>query len=330
MDDESAMQLAIEQAATVRARTSPNPWVGAVVVNRGCVVGTGATHPPGGPHAEVVALATAGDASCGATLFTTLEPCSHHGRTPPCTDAIVAAGIRRVVTGLVDPDERVAGRGIAALREAGVDVTIGIGGPAVRTQLLPYLHHRRTGRPYVVAKMAATLDGGTAAPDGSSRWITSGEARHDVHVLRAESDAIVVGAGTVRADDPELTVRHTDGRNPRRVVLGQVPPDAKVRPCLEWTGSIPALLDDLGSRGVLQVLVEGGQSVLRAFHDLDLVDRYVVYLAPALFGGPDKTPLLGGPTAPTIDDVWRGTFAGVRRVGPDLRIELIPNNRSDP
>jgi diaminohydroxyphosphoribosylaminopyrimidine deaminase/5-amino-6-(5-phosphoribosylamino)uracil reductase len=330
MTDNALMQLAIEQASTVRTRTTPNPWVGAVVTRDGVVVGTGATQPPGGAHAEVDALTMAGDAAAGATLVVTLEPCAHHGRTPPCLDAIVRAGIERVVVGVLDPDPLVAGRGIEALRHAGVDVTVGVGGVEVERQLRPYLTHRRSGRPYVVCKMAGTLDGGTAAPDGTSRWITGPDARADVHQLRAESDAIVVGANTVRIDDPALTVRDADGRDPMRVVLGEAPSGARIRPCLEWAGGLEELLDHLGARGVVQVLVEGGASVVRSFRDHDLIDEYVIYLAPALFGGTDKIPLVGGPTAPTMTEVWRGTFGDVRRLGDDLRVELIPNSRSAP
>ncbi|HUF99547.1 MAG TPA: bifunctional diaminohydroxyphosphoribosylaminopyrimidine deaminase/5-amino-6-(5-phosphoribosylamino)uracil reductase RibD [Ilumatobacter sp.] len=326
MNDESVMRLAIEQGASARTRTSPNPWVGAVVVADGAVVGVGATQPPGGAHAEVMALATAAEAAHGATLVVTLEPCAHHGRTGPCVDAIVRAGVARVVVGTLDPDHRVAGTGVAALRAAGIQVDVGVLAEPVVDQLQPYLVHRSTGRPYVVCKMAASIDGGTAAPDGTSQWITGAEARRDVHQLRAESDAIVVGAGTVRIDDPALTVRHVDGRDPLRVVLGSAPAQAKVRPCLEWTGDLAALLDELGARGILQVLVEGGQRVVRAFHDLDLIDRYVIYIAPALFGGTDKVPLLAGPTTPTISELWRGEFVGVRPIGTDIRIDLIPTS----
>lgn len=328
-DDRAAMRLAIDAARTARSRTSPNPWVGAVVVAPdGTVVGRGATEPPGGAHAEVVALDHAGDATRDATLVVTLEPCSHHGRTPPCVDAILAAGVGRVVVGVLDPDERVAGSGVETLRSHGIDVTVGVLADEVGEQLAPYLHHRRTGRPYVVCKLAESLDGGTAAPDGSSQWITGPAARTDAHRLRAESDAVVVGAGTVRADDPALTVRHVDGRDPLRVVLGTAPEHARIHPCLEWSADLADLLDELGRRGVVQVMVEGGATVARAFHDQDLVDRYVVYVAPALFGGRDQKPLLAGPTAATIDDVWRGSFGTVERVGDDLRIELVPTSRS--
>ncbi len=314
------MARAIELAASVRGSTSPNPWVGCVIEPGGF---EGATQPPGGPHAEVVALAAAGEAARGATLFTTLEPCSHTGRTGPCTEAIVAAGVRRVVAAIEDPDPKVRGRGFAALREAGIEVEVGEGADEVRAQLAPYIKHRTTGRPWVVLKLAATLDGRTAAPDGSSRWITGEEARRDAHRLRAESDAVVVGAGTVRADDPELTVRSVPAtRQPLRVVVGEAPPLARVRPALEVAGEPGAILDQLGAMGVVQALIEGGPTVAGEFHRAGLVDRYVVYLAPALLGGDDGRPVLAGPGAPTMDDVWRGRIVSVERLGGDLRVEL--------
>jgi diaminohydroxyphosphoribosylaminopyrimidine deaminase/5-amino-6-(5-phosphoribosylamino)uracil reductase len=215
------------------------------------------------------------------------------------------------------------------LRVAGLEVEVGLSADQATTQLEPYLHHRRTGRPYVVCKLATTVDGGIAAIDGTSRWITGPAARADAHGLRAESDAIVVGAGTVRADDPLLTVRHVDGRDPLRIVLGVAPVTARIRPCLEWSGDLPTLLDELGGRGVVQLMVEGGSRVVRSFFDLDLIDRYVIYVAPAMFTGRDATPLLAGPSAPSIDALWRGRFVGVRQVGEDLRIDLIPTNRSN-
>src|SRR5207248_2379811 len=243
------MERALELAASVRASTSPNPWVGAVVDPGGF---EGATQPPGGPHAEIVALEAAGEAARGGTLVVTLEPCAHHGRTPPCVDAIVDAGVARVVVGIEDPDPNVRGRGIARLREAGIDVELGVLADEVRAQLAPYLKHRSTGRPWLVLKLAASVDGRTAAPDGSSQWITGEGARADAHRLRAESDAVIVGAGTVRADDPSLTVRHVEGRDPLRVVLGKAPADAKVHPALELEGDLAGVLDELGRRGVVQ------------------------------------------------------------------------------
>lgn len=316
------MRRAMELGDGVRATTSPNPWVGAVVTAGDGRRFEGATEPPGGRHAEVVALAAAGDHAVGSTLCCTLEPCSHHGRTPPCTEAIVAAGVTRVVVASEDPDPNVRGRGIARLRAAGVDVEVGLCAEVVRAQLRPYFKHRATGRPWVVLKMAATLDGRTAAPDGTSRWITGEEARTDAHRLRAESDAVLVGAGTVRADDPALTVRLVDGPDPERVVLGQAPADARVQPALEMSGDLGRVLDDLGRRGVVQLLVEGGAAVAHHFHAAGLVDRYVLYLAPAFFGGDDARALFAGPAAPTMGGLWRGRILDVTRLGDDLRVEV--------
>jgi diaminohydroxyphosphoribosylaminopyrimidine deaminase/5-amino-6-(5-phosphoribosylamino)uracil reductase len=192
----------------------------------------------------------------------------------------------------------------------------------VRAQLAPYVKHRTTGRPWVLLKLASSLDGRTAAPDGSSQWITGSAARADAHRLRAESDAVIVGAGTVRTDDPALTVREAVGADPLRVVLGRAPAGARVHPCVELEGPLPAVLDELGRRGVLQAMVEGGATVAGAFHREGLVDRYVLYLAPALFGGDDARPLMTGAGAPTIEDVWRGRITHVEQLGDDLKVEL--------
>ena len=330
-DDDARMAQAIEAARRARRRVAPRPWVGAVVVPAGATDHPGfegATAGRTGPHAEAVALARAGAAAEGATLFVTLEPCSHHGTTPPCVDAVIDAGVARVVVGVEDPDPRVAGSGIARLRQAGIEVVVGVAGEAVATQLAPYLHHRRTGRPFVVLKLAGTADGRTAAPDGSSRWITGPQARIDAHRLRADSDAVLVGAGTVRADDPSLTVRLPTGERadddtePLRVVLGRAPQGAAVHPCVELDGELGDVLDELGGRGVLQVLVEGGAGVAGAFHRAGLVDRYVLYVAPALLGGDDGRALLAGAGAPTIDEAWRGRFVAIRQVGDDLRLDM--------
>jgi diaminohydroxyphosphoribosylaminopyrimidine deaminase/5-amino-6-(5-phosphoribosylamino)uracil reductase len=318
------MAQALSLAATVVGTTAPNPWVGCVVVTPDGQAFSGATAPPGGPHAEARALAAAGSLARGASLYCTLEPCAHHGRTPPCADAVIEAGVARVVVALLDPDPQVSGRGVERLRAAGVDVEIGTGAVAATEQLAPYLKHRRTGRPWVVLKLAATLDGRTAAPDGSSQWITGEDARRDAHRLRSRSDAVLVGAGTVRADDPQLTVRLDEdgGRQPLRVVLGRAPEAARVHPAVELSGDLEDVLDELGSRGVLQLLVEGGARVAHDFHAAGLVDRYVVYLAPALLGGDDGAPLFSGPGAPTIDEVWRGRLVSVDQLGPDLRLEV--------
>ncbi len=321
--DAGFMQRAIDNGATVRTRTSPNPWVGAVVVTPDGEVFDGATEPPGGRHAEIGALDAAGDRARGATLYSTLEPCVHTGRTAPCADAIVAAGVARVVYAIDDPDPQVSGRARAVLETGGVAVTGGVLAVEAAAQLAPYLTHRTTGRPYVVLKLAATLDGRIAAPDGTSRWITGADARADVHRLRAESDAILVGAGTVRADDPSLTVRDADGDDPVRIVLGSAPPDARVRPCREMSGDLGDVLDELARDGIVQLMVEGGASVAAAFHHAGLVDRYVVYLAPALMGGDDGVAIFAGAGASTMADVWGGRLASVAQLGGDVRIDVL-------
>ena len=335
--DRECMTRAIAAAAQVRCATSPNPWVGAVVRAADGSISEGATREVGREHAEIVALVAAGEAAQGATVYVTLEPCSHTGRTAPCADALIEAGVARVVVALADPDERVNGNGIAKLRAAGITVDVGLYEDRVRQQLAPYIKHRTTGRPWVVLKLAASMDGATAAPDGSSQWITGAPARADGHRLRAESDAIVIGAGTVRRDDPSLTVRdyhppvlpESGSVDPIRVVLGTAPATAQVQPCREMKGQLPDILDELGADGVLQVLVEGGAQVAGDFHRAGLVDRYVIYVAPALFGGGDARGLFTGFGAYSIDDVWRGRFETVERVGGDLRIELSPGASDD-
>jgi len=324
-NDDTMMTRALANAARARTVSAPNPWVGCVIVTTDGQTFDGATEAPAARHAEIVALDAARAANAnlgGATVYTTLEPCSHHGRTPPCTNALIAAGVSRVVSALTDPDPQVAGSGFARLREAGITVDVGCGARAATEQLLPYLHHRRTGRPFVVLKLAATLDGRTAAADGTSQWITGDDARRAAHQLRAESQAIVVGAGTVRADDPSLTTRLVDGPSPRRIVLGSAPADAKVHPCTEWSGPLPELLDQLGADGVVQLMVEGGAAVAASFHREGLVDRYVLHLAPAFMGGSDGTPLFAGDGAATIADLQRGRLVSTRALGDDIEVVI--------
>ena len=331
MTDHDYMMKAIEAASLVRLRTSPNPWVGCVIVTVDGQVFVGATEAPGGRHAEVVALdaakATRADTK-DATVFTTLEPCSHHGRTGPCTEVLISAGVSRVVSAIKDPDQLVGGQGFAALRSAGVTVDIGLCTDLVTEQLRPYLHHRITGRPFVILKLASTLDGRTAAADGTSQWITGEPARKAAHQLRAESDAIVVGSGTVRRDNPTLTTRLVDGPSPRRIVLGHAPEQANVHPCLEWDKSLSELLDTLGNDGVLQLMVEGGATVASSFHQQNLVDRYVLYVAPAFMGGNDGAPLFNGESAPSMQQLWRGTLRNVRQLESDIEV-TIDNPRTN-
>jgi diaminohydroxyphosphoribosylaminopyrimidine deaminase/5-amino-6-(5-phosphoribosylamino)uracil reductase len=322
----------------------PNPRVGAVLVaSDGTVVGRGAHERRGTPHAEIHALEQAGELARGATMVVTLEPCSHEGTTPPCTDALIAAGIGSVVVGAVDPDPRVSGRGLDRLREAGIGVVL-VDEPVVDVDP-GYFHHRTTGRPRLTLKLAATLDGQTAAADGTSQWITSPEARRDAHRLRARSDAVMVGAGTLRTDNPRLDVRlgGYGGPQPRPVVVGghrPLPADAAVfaRSPLVYTPhpidvpgevvvvgaeddgivALDRVLDDLGRREIVDVLVEGGARLAGALRRQALVDRYVVYLGASVAGGIGRAMFdgefatLGDREAVQIDDV--------RSIGPDVRI----------
>jgi diaminohydroxyphosphoribosylaminopyrimidine deaminase / 5-amino-6-(5-phosphoribosylamino)uracil reductase len=319
------MRLAISTANDARLRSRPNPWVGSVVVSREGKVFVGATREPGNAHAEIVALQQAGDLAQGATLFSTLEPCSHTGRTGPCTAAIIQAGITRVVVGTQDPDVKVSGNGIQQLRNAGISVEVGVLEHEVRSQLAAYLHHRSTGRPFVVLKMASTIDGRIAAADGTSKWITGQTARKRVHELRAQSDAIVVGAGTVRTDNPSLTVRDVDGPSPRRIVLGKISDQALVHPCTQWTGTLPDLLDTLGKEGVVQLLVEGGARVAASFHRERLINQYIMHIAPVIAGGDNAAGVFAGPAAATMTDMWRGRVVSTTNLDGDIEIILEPN-----
>jgi diaminohydroxyphosphoribosylaminopyrimidine deaminase/5-amino-6-(5-phosphoribosylamino)uracil reductase len=218
----------------------------------------------------------------------------------------------------------VSGQGVDRLRAAGLAVEVGVEAVAVAEQLRSYVHHRSTGRPFVTLKLAATIDGRTAAADGSSQWITGPLARADVHSLRAANDGILVGAGTVRADDPALTVRDAPGNDPRRYVLGAAPEDARVHPCTELSGDVAQVLERIGADGVLDLLVEGGATVASAFHAAGLVDRYVIYLAPAIMGDRGR-PLIAGGGSDSIDDLWRGSITDVRLIGDDVRLEFTPD-----
>ena len=360
--ESAAMRRAVALSGAALGTTSPNPPVGAVVLDAaGGVVGEGYTRPPGGPHAEVVALSAAGDRARGGTAVVTLEPCRHTGRTPPCTDALLAAGVARVVVGCPDPTDA-AGGGAAVLRTAGVEVETGVAAAGVaRGPLEAWLTSRRTGRPFVTWKYAATLDGRSAAADGTSRWITGEPARADVHRLRSEVDAVVVGAGTVLADDPLLTTRPDPGHQPLRVVVdttGRTPLTARAlageRPAVValWEGSaqaaesdpvraypatlplpagedgrvdLVALLQALAERDIVSVLLEGGPTLAGAFLAAGLVDRVVGYLAPALLGaGPAA---LGDAGVGTITDVHRLQVDDVARTGEDVRLVLRPQRQ---
>jgi diaminohydroxyphosphoribosylaminopyrimidine deaminase/5-amino-6-(5-phosphoribosylamino)uracil reductase len=254
--DDELMARALELGRQVRRLTAPNPWVGSVVARDGVVIGEGATEPPGGRHAEVVALAAAGERARGATVYTTLEPCVHHGRTGPCVDALAAAGVARVVSAIEDPDPHVSGRGHASLRIAGVTVDVGVRAREATTLLGPYIVHRRDGRSFTTIKVATSLDGRVAAADGASRWITGTSARADAHERRADSQAIVVGSGTALADAPALTVRDATGP------LGPPP----LRVLVDGRGRVPASgpLFDTASAPTLVVTTAAAPPAARA------------------------------------------------------------------
>jgi diaminohydroxyphosphoribosylaminopyrimidine deaminase / 5-amino-6-(5-phosphoribosylamino)uracil reductase len=358
-DHAAFMRRAIDLARNGLGLAAPNPLVGAVVRQGDRVVGEGWHEGPGTAHAEIEALEMAGAEARGATLYASLEPCSHHGRTPPCAPAVIEAGIARVVIPTRDPNPVVDGRGVAILRRGGVDVVEGILAEEGIELIAGFAKHVRTGLPLVTIKMAASLDGKVAARDGSSRWITGGEARLDVHRLRASSGAIVVGAGTALADDPALTVRLPGfrGRPPLRVLLdstGRTPPTnalfdraaptvvattpasaAEARAA--WreagaevlvfeepgpTGGVPLgeLLQTLGKRDIQDVLVEGGPALAWSAVREGVVDRLVLYLAPKLIGGRDAPGILAGQGISTIAEAPAVRIVRVEHLGDDLKV----------
>jgi diaminohydroxyphosphoribosylaminopyrimidine deaminase/5-amino-6-(5-phosphoribosylamino)uracil reductase len=331
MNVEAAMRLAIEQSEVVKGTTYPNPPVGAVILDRdGEVAGVGATEPPGGAHAEVVALRRAGTRAAGGTAVVTLEPCNHHGRTPPCVDALVAAAVSSVCYAVDDPNPVAAG-GSARLAAAGIGVASSVLGDEVAGgPLREWLHKERTGKPHITWKFATSIDGRSAASDGSSQWITSEASRADVHRRRAIADAIVVGTGTVLADDPTLTAR-PDGvlaeKQPLRVVVGEreISQDAKVlnddsRTMVLRTRDPHEVIRTLSDR--TDVILEGGPTLAGAFLRAGVIDRILAYVAPILLGGPigavDDVGVL------TVAAAQRWRFDGEERMGPDLRLSLVP------
>ena len=327
--DERYMRLALAEAERGVGHTSPNPPVGAVIVKGGRILSRGFHRRAGGPHAEIEALrglrSTA--RARGATLYVTLEPCSTHGRTGPCTDAILRAGIRRVVVGCRDPNPAHAGRGLERLREAGVRVRTGVCEAAALELIRPFGRWITTGRPWVIAKWAMTLDGFLTRPPGEPGVISSAASRRLVHRLRARVDAVWVGAGTVRTDDPRLTVRGIPGaRQPWRVVLtrsGALPAGARLftdehrdRTLVFRGGSPRAVLDALGRKGVVSVLVEGGGSLLGGLFDAGLVDEVWMFLAPRISGG--GVPAVGGRGVASNEAAHRLEGVSYERVGGDV------------
>jgi diaminohydroxyphosphoribosylaminopyrimidine deaminase/5-amino-6-(5-phosphoribosylamino)uracil reductase len=348
---ERFMRMALEAAAKARGRTSPNPMVGCVLVQGGEVIAVGHHRRAGAAHAEVVALRRAGEAARGATAYVNLEPCAHHGRTGPCTEALIAAGVRSVVVGVQDPCPLVNGRGLRALRAHGIEVVTGVLRGACAELNEAFLHYHRTATPFVIAKLAMTLDGRVATVAGQSKWITSAAARRRGHLLRHEVDAVVVGVGTVLADDPRLTARIRGGRHPRRIILdrhartppgaqaldivivGADAPGARVRALVragatvvEQGGGIREFLRWAAAQGFLSILVEGGPRVLGSFFDAGAVHRVDAFIAAKVFGGQSLAAVLGE-GAPTVAG-YGLVVSDVVRLGPDVHLVLRPRRRA--
>jgi len=353
---EDWMRLACQLAGATRGQTSPNPVVGAVVVKEGQLIGSGVHLRAGTPHAEAHAIQMAGDAAQGSTLYVTLEPCNHHGRTPPCTEAIIRSGVKAVYVGALDPDERVSGGGITRLREAGIEVQVGVLQGECEKLNEEYFFHRRTGQPFVTLKMAMTLDGKIATPTGDSRWITGEASRRFVHELRHRSDAILVGVGTVIADNPILTTRlDGGGKNPLRVIMDsrlRTPLDAAitdthVAPTLIFTTdqkdpdkeraltargvqvistgrgprvSWEEVLKRLGDRGILSLLVEGGGEVNASLIAEGHVNKVIAFFAPKILGGKESPTSVEGTGPLRMAEAKTLKNVSVERFGEDICI----------
>ena len=360
------MQRAIELARNTLGSASPNPSVGAVIVNGGHIVGEGWTQPVGGPHAEIVALERAGDAARGATIYTTLEPCCHFGRTPPCTTALLKAGIAEVRTAILDPDPRVNGEGVAAMERAGVKVSLGLCADDATQVIESYVHRTATGLPFVIAKFAMSLDGKIATSSGESQWISGEEARRHAHSLRRTADAVMVGVGTAMADDPQLTARDSNNapleRQPLRVVVdstGRVAPDSKLfrspgsvlvatssmdkaaASALQSVGAevahlpgsdgrvdVAALMPLLVERGVNSVLVEGGGTLLATLIEQKFVSKVEAIVAPMLIGGRNALTPVEGDGFSYLKDALRLENITVGQLGDDVHIVGYVNTGS--
>jgi diaminohydroxyphosphoribosylaminopyrimidine deaminase/5-amino-6-(5-phosphoribosylamino)uracil reductase len=354
------MQRAIELARSVVGRTSPNPAVGAVLMKDGAIVGEGATQPSGQAHAEVMALRQAGGAAAGAELYVTLEPCPNFGRTPPCTQALIDAGVSSVHVATLDPNPAVAGGGVKVLEAAGVRVTVDSGSPEAEKLIEAFAKHITTGLPFVTAKFAMSLDGKIATRTGDSRWISNETSRRAAHLLRSEADAVMVGIGTALADDPLLSVRDVpfERAQPTRIVVdstGRLPEtaamlaqdgstllavanvDAAKRTALESAGveivaapgsdarvDLVELLRLLGGRDITSILVEGGSGLLGSLFDAALVDKVVAFIAPVIIGGADAPSPVGGQGARTIADALRLAHVHYEVVDGDMMVVGYP------
>ncbi|URT69409.1 bifunctional diaminohydroxyphosphoribosylaminopyrimidine deaminase/5-amino-6-(5-phosphoribosylamino)uracil reductase RibD [Cytobacillus firmus] len=359
MNHQEYMKLAISLAAVAKGQTSPNPQVGAVVVKNGEILGMGAHLKAGTPHAEVHAIAAAGDEVKGADIYVTLEPCSHFGRTPPCADLIINSGINRVFIASDDPNPLVSGKGIERMQDAGIDVVTGLLKKEADALNEPFFHFIKTKTPYVTIKAASSFDGKTAAKTGDSKWITSPESRQDVHRLRHEHDAILTGVNTIIHDNPLLTARLPQGgKNPIRIVLDtnlRIPADANVIrdqsvKTIIFTGceidstkaeeirkynaevfSFPAnevpikeVLKNLGERNIMTLFVEGGSEIHASFIKEGFFQQMILYMAPKIIGGNKAIPFIGGDGADYVQDSPVLEFTEIKRIGGDLRITAKP------
>ena len=358
-DPRTYMKRAIALARRGMGRTSPNPAVGCVIVRDGMVVGEGWHRKAGEPHAEIHALRQAGAAAGGADVYVTLEPCAHFGKTPPCAEALIAAGVKRVMAAMIDPNPQVGGRGIGMLRAAGIEVTVGLMEEQSRLLNEPFIKYVTTGMPFVVLKSAMTLDGKTATHSGDSRWITGEKSRLYVHRLRAQADAVMVGVGTVRADDPLLTCRIAGGKDPLRVIVDStlaIPLHAQVlqlkssartiiatlaadtpkgkkigsqgvqlMQCLERDGRVDLhdMFTRLGAMGVQSVLLEGGNTLAGEALRRGLVDKFLFFYAPKMVGG-EAPGLFSGDGPAKMADAGRLGNLKIRRFGQDLLVEAYP------
>ena len=360
-EERAFMQRCLDLAVRGAGCVSPNPMVGSVIVHDGCVIGEGWHRQYGGPHAEVNAIASVEDTSRlpRSTIYVNLEPCSHYGKTPPCADLIVEKRIPKVVVGCLDPHEKVAGKGIARLRDAGIEVTVGVLEAESERLNEAFMTSHRKGRPFVALKTAQTLDGRIATSLGASKWITGDESRREVHRLRSVYDAVLCGASTVMADNAELTVRHCEGRQPLRVLLDrrlQTPVEARIfngeaktlvfalrdeaEDCLisqlEARGievvtvagsggglDFAQVFAELHQRSVLSVMAEGGSRLSAALVRAGFVDKYLIFIAPKLFGG-EGLASFGPLDVAHPDCAVKLSFAGLQRIGEDILIEAYP------
>ncbi|WP_088071706.1 bifunctional diaminohydroxyphosphoribosylaminopyrimidine deaminase/5-amino-6-(5-phosphoribosylamino)uracil reductase RibD [Gottfriedia luciferensis] len=353
------MNLALQNAKSMKGQTDPNPLVGSVIVNDNRIVGVGAHLKAGEPHAEIHALRMAGDKAKGGTIYVTLEPCSHHGRTGPCAEAIVRAGLKKVVVATLDPNPLVAGRGIKILEDAGIEVVVGVSEDESVKMNEVFNKYIVKNIPFVVMKSASTLDGKIATHSSDSKWITSEEARNDVHQLRNEIGAILVGVNTVIKDNPELTTRIPNGRNPVRVILDstlKIPLDSKVvtdqqaetwiftskqhsnekKVELENLGikvfvtndlkrvDLEETLKILGEQSISSLLVEGGGEVNASFINQKLVDKVIIYLAPKLIGGKNAPTFLEGEGFDKMGQAIEFTNVDLSKIGPDFKFVGYP------